>query len=99
MKGCGRLRVRVTGVSFPVPPRNRAIFSAFLTGQTANLCASSGSAAPGNLNFDTSQLFFPATEHLFTCPANPANPGTGTSTILVGTPIPGNKITTIDPVA
>jgi hypothetical protein len=74
-------------------------FSSVLTGQVANLCASSGSAAPPNLNFDTGQLFYPASEQLYTCPANPANPSAGTSTILVGTPIPGNIITNIDPVA
>ncbi len=74
-------------------------FSSFLTGTTANLCASSGSAAPPNLNFDTGQLFDPASEYNFTCPADPANPGAGQPTILVGTPVSGNMITTLDPVA
>jgi len=74
-------------------------FSSFLTGTTANLCASSGSAAPSNLSFDTGQLFDPMSEYNYTCPVNPANPGAGQTTILVGTPIPGNVITTIDPVA
>lgn len=83
----------------PTAAQRAGDFSSFLTGTKANLCASSGSAAPPNLNFDTGQLFDPATEFNYTCPANPANPGAGTSTILVGTPIPGNKITTIDPVA
>ena len=73
-------------------------FSAFLTGRRANLCASSGSAAPANLNFDIGQLFDPGSEHSYTCPANPANPGAGASTVLVGTPIPGNKLSTIDSV-
>lgn len=73
-------------------------FSSFLTGTTANLCASSGSAAPASLNFDTGQLFDPGSESTYTCPADPTNPGAGTTTILVGTPIPGNKIATIDPV-
>jgi hypothetical protein len=63
-----------------------------LTGQTANLC---GAGGPANLNFDTGQLFDPATESIFTCPAGSANAG---SQILVGTPIPGNVITNIDPV-
>jgi hypothetical protein len=83
----------------PTAAERAGNFSSFLTGQTANLCASSGSAAPSNLNFDTGQLFAPASEHLFTCPANPANPGAGTSTVLVGTPVPGNIISNIDPVA
>jgi hypothetical protein len=83
----------------PTAAERAGNFSSFLTGQTANLCASSGSAAPANLNFDTGQLFNPASEHLFTCPANPANPGAGTSTVLVGTPVPGNIITNLDPVA
>jgi hypothetical protein len=83
----------------PTADQKAGNFSSFLTGQTANLCASSGSAAPGNLNFDTGQLFNPVTEHLFTCPANPSNPGAGRPTVLVGTPIPGNILTTIDPVA
>jgi hypothetical protein len=89
-----------TGTSVvPTDAQKAGDFSSFLTGQSANLCAFSGSAAPANLNFDTGQLFFPASESLFTCPANPANAGAGTSTVLVGTPIPGNKITNIDPVA
>lgn len=83
----------------PTADQKGGNFGSFLTGQVANLCASSGSAAPANLNFDTGQLFDPATERLFTCPANPSNPSAGTSTILVGTPIPRNIITGIDPVA
>ena len=68
-------------------------FSSFLTGTTANLC---GTGGPANLNFDTGQLFEPATESFYTCPAGSANAG---SSILVGTPVPGNKITSIDSVA
>ncbi len=83
----------------PTPSQKSGDFSSFLTGTTANLCASSGSAAPANLNFDTGQLFDPASETNFTCPANPQNPSAGTTTILVGTPIPGNRVTTLDPVA
>ena len=41
----------------PTAAERAGNFSSFLTGQTANLCASSGSAAPVNLNFDTGQLF------------------------------------------
>ncbi|MGA8289915.1 MAG: carboxypeptidase-like regulatory domain-containing protein, partial [Acidobacteriaceae bacterium] len=83
----------------PTDAEKKGDFSSFLTGTTANLCASSGTAAPPNLNYDTGQIFDPASEYNYTCPADPANPGAGTSTILVGTPIPGNIITTLDPVA
>jgi hypothetical protein len=83
----------------PTDAQKAGNFGSFLTGQMANLCASSGSAAPPNLNFDTGQLFYPASESLFACPANPANPGAPRSTVLVGTPVPGNIITNIDPVA
>ena len=90
---------QTVGNVVPTAAEKAGDFSSFLTGQTANLCAASGSAAPANLNFDTGQLFLPASERLLTCPANPANPGAGTSTVLVGTPVPGNIITNIDPVA
>jgi hypothetical protein len=65
-------------------------FSDVLTGQKANLC---GAGGPANLNFDTGQLFNPATEYLYTCPAGSANSG---STILAGSPVPGNIISSID---
>ena len=87
------------GSVVPTAAERAGDFSSFLTGQTANLCASSGSAAPASLNFDTGQLFAPGSESLFTCPADPANPSAGTSTVLVGTPISGNVITNMDPVA
>ena len=87
------------GSFVPTSAEKAGDFSSFLTGQSANLCAASGSAAPASLNFDTGQLFNPGSEKLFTCPANPASPGGGTSTVLVGTPVPGNIITNIDPVA
>jgi len=77
----------------PTDAQKAGDFSDVLTGQTANLC---GAGGPANLNFDTGQLFYPATESLFTCPAGSANAG---STILVGNPVPGNIITNIDPVA
>jgi hypothetical protein len=67
--------------------------SSFLTGTTVNLC---GSGGPANLNYDTGQLFQPATETLFTCPAGSAEAG---SNIVVGTPVSGNIFTSIDPVA
>ena len=77
----------------PTDTQRAGNFSDVLTGQTMNLC---GAGGPANLNFDTGQLFNPATESLFTCPAGSANAG---STILVGSPVPGNIITTLDPVA
>jgi len=83
----------------PSAPERTGDFSSFLTGTTANLCAASGSAAPANLNFDTGQLFDPKTESLFTCPLNPDNPSAGQTSVLVGTPIQGNLVSSIDPVA
>jgi len=98
-EGLRQIQGQSGGSFVPTPAERSGNFSSVLTGQTANLCASSGSTAPGNLNFDTGQLFLPASEHLFTCPVNPANPGAGTSTVLVGTPVPGNIIPNIDSVA
>jgi hypothetical protein len=83
----------------PTSSEKTGDFSSFLTGTTANLCPGSGSAAPADLNFDTGQLFDPASETNFTCPANPQNPSASTTTILVGKPIPGNRVTALDPVA
>jgi hypothetical protein len=77
----------------PTPAERSGNLSSVLTGQTMNLC---GGGGPANLNFDTGQLFNPATESLFTCPAGSASAG---STILVGSPVPGNIMTNIDPVA
>src|SRR5207249_11423444 len=68
-------------------------FSSALTGNTINLC---GAGGPANLNFDSGQLFNPATESLFTCPGGSAKAG---QSILIGSPIPGNSTTNIDPVA
>jgi hypothetical protein len=77
----------------PTDAEKQGNFSSLLTGQTANLC---GGGGPANLNFDTGQLFDPATESLYACPAGSVNFG---STVLVGQPIPGNAITNINPVA
>jgi hypothetical protein len=70
-------------------------FSSQLTGQTINLC---GAGGPSNLNFDSGQLFEPGTESNMTCPAGSAKAG---GTILTGTPVPGNLITStlLDPAA
>lgn len=77
----------------PTDRQRAGNFSDLLTGQTLNLC---GAGGPAKLNFDAGQLFFPATESRFSCPGGSANAGT---TVLVGTPIPNNVITNIDPVA
>ncbi len=83
----------------PTASEKTGDFSSFLTGTTANLCTASGAAAPANLKFDTGQLFDPASEANFTCPADPQNPSAGTTSIVVGNPIPGNRLTALDPVA
>jgi len=98
-EGLRLIQGQTQGSFVPTAAEKAGDFSPFLTGQTANLCAASGSAAPANLNFDTGQLFNPSSEHLFICPPNPANPSAGTSTVLVGTPLPGNIVRNIDPVA
>jgi len=79
------------GSVVPTDAEKGGNFSSFLTGQTMNLCGANG---PANLNFDTGQLFQPATESLLTCPAGS---GLQNSTVLVGQPVPGNVITNIDP--
>jgi hypothetical protein len=76
----------------PTDAQKAGDFSSLLTGQTANLC---GSGGPSNLNFDTGQLFNPGTEQLFTCPSG----ALAGSSILAGTPINGNVITSLDHVA
>jgi hypothetical protein len=57
-------------------------FSGLLSGTVQNLC---GNGGPGNLTFDTGQLFAPNTETNFTCPNNG-------NVILAGSPIPNNNI-------
>jgi len=81
------------GSLVPTDAEKNGNFSSFLTGRTINLC---GAGGPANLNFDSGQLFNPGTESLYTCPSGSANAG---SSILVGSPIPGNTISQIDPVA
>jgi hypothetical protein len=77
----------------PTPTELSGNLSQFLTGKTVNLC---GAGGPGNLNFDSGQLFYPSSLSTFTCPSGSAKAGTS---ILAGTPIPGNVITNIDSVA
>jgi hypothetical protein len=77
----------------PTTAEKSGDFSSFLTGQTMNLC---GSGGPASMNFDSGQLFNPATESLFTCPGGSANAG---SQVLAGQPIAGNVVTNINPFA
>ncbi|HEV3275364.1 MAG TPA: carboxypeptidase-like regulatory domain-containing protein [Terriglobia bacterium] len=77
----------------PTPAELTGNLSGALTGHTVNLC---GAGGPSNLNFDSGQIFNPSTVSAYTCPAGSANAG---SSILVGTPVPGNIITNINPVA
>lgn len=88
---------RVQGVTskstVPTLDQRSGNFSSYLTGQTINLC---GAGGPSNLNFDSGQLFDPGTEYQFTCPTGSALAG---STILAGTPVAGNMITSINPIA
>ena len=76
----------------PTAAQRAGDLSGLLTGTTANLCGAGGPAA---YNYDSGQLFYPSSETTTTCTSG-ANAG---QSILVGTPIPGNQITTIDPVA
>jgi hypothetical protein len=77
----------------PTPTELSGNLSAALTGKIINLC---GAGGPANLNFDSGQIFNPATVSSYTCPAGSADAG---SSVLVGTPVPGNIITSINPVA
>ena len=77
----------------PTDLEKQGDFSSALTGSTVNLC---GTGGPANMNFDSGQLFDPASEYMYTCPAGSANAG---AVVLAGNPVPGNKITNIDPVA
>ena len=92
-EGLRRTQGQEALATVPTPSELSGNFSSALTGTTINLC---GAGGPANLNFDSGQIFNPATISAFTCPAGSANAG---SSILVGTPVPGNMITSIDPVA
>jgi Carboxypeptidase regulatory-like domain len=83
-----------TGIAFvPTTAEKNGDFASLLTGQTMNLC---GAGGPANMNFDAGQLFNPAAEYMFTCPAGSANAG---SQVLAGQPIAGNVITNMNPFA
>ena len=88
-EGLRQLRGATSQSHVPTATQKAGDFSGLLTGQTQNLC---GPGGPANLNYDTGQLFDPATESFFTCP-------NGGGQVLVGTAISGNIITSIDPVA
>jgi hypothetical protein len=81
------------GSEVPTAAEKGGDLSSFLTSNAVNLC---GAGGPSKLTFNTGQLFNPASESLFTCPAGSANAG---SSILVGQPIPADVITAINPVA
>jgi hypothetical protein len=76
----------------PTAAQRAGDLSGLLTGTTANVCGAGGPAA---YNYDSGQLFYPTSETVITC-ASGVNAG---QSKLVGTPIPGNQITSIDPVA
>ena len=76
----------------PTAAQRSGDLSGLLTGTIGNLC---GAGGPSQYNFDTGQIFDPSTEAVTTCTSG-ANAG---QSVLVGTPIPGNIITNIDPVA
>jgi hypothetical protein len=63
-------------------------FTQLLTGQITNPCGANG---PASLNFDTGQIFDPATPSFFTCPAGSGNAG---QQIVVRQPFAGNVIDT-----
>ena len=91
-EGTRQISGQTLGVLVPTAAEKNGDFSSALTGQTTNLC---GAGGPANLTFDTGQLFQPATETSFICPSGSASG----STILIGSPVPGNIITSINPVA
>ena len=76
----------------PTDAQRSGNMSNLLTGKTANLC---GSGGPSGYNYDTGQIFNPGTEQVVTCPSGTLQG----HNILLGTPVAGNIITSIDPVA
>ena len=76
----------------PTAAQKAGNMSNLLTGTIGNCAAP---AAPPQYNYDTGQIFYPSSETKVTCPSGTL----AGQSILVGTPIPGNIITTIDPVA
>jgi hypothetical protein len=83
--------VHVQNGSSAFIPNNNQLqgnFSDLLKGKTANLC---GAGGPANLNYDTGQIFDPATPTAFTCPAGSANAG---QQVVVRQPFAGNIVPT-----
>lgn len=91
-EGLRRVEGGIALNTVPTPTELGGNLSGALTGNMLNLC---GAGGPANLNYDTGQLFYPNTVANYTCPSG-ANAG---KSVLVGTPIPGNQITTINGVA
>ena len=87
----GTIQRQIVNGSSAFVPSNAMLngdFSAYLTGQTTNAC---GAGGPSNLNFDTGQLFNPATARFYTCPSGSANAG---QEIVAKTPFANNHIPT-----
>jgi hypothetical protein len=91
-EGLRQVQGQTQGSVVPTQAQRNGDMSGLLTGTIANLC---GTGGPANYNFDTGQIFDPSTEFTTTCPSG-AHAG---QSVLVGTPIPGNIIAAIDPVA
>jgi hypothetical protein len=91
-EGLRQVQGQTSASIVPTQAQRNGDMSGLLTGTIANLC---GVGGPANYNFDKGQIFDPSTEFVTTCPSG-ANAG---QSVLVGTPIPGNIITAIDPVA
>jgi hypothetical protein len=91
-EGLRQVAGATSSVLVPTAAQKSGDLSGLLTGTTANLC---GDGGPANYTYDTGQLFYPSSESVTTCSSG-AHAG---QSILIGTPIPGNKITSIDPVA
>src|SRR5579883_356173 len=80
-EGMRLTQANASNARVPTIAEKQGNFGSLLTGTSHNLC---GAGGPGNLNYDTGQLFDPGTESNYTCPNG--------SVILVGTPIPNNDI-------
>jgi hypothetical protein len=91
-EGLRQIKGSTLGSTVPTPEQLAGDFSNVLTGNIVNVC---GAGGPSSLNFDSGQLFDPATQTLTTCSSG----ALAGQTVLVGDPIPGNIITSINPVA
>jgi guanyl-specific ribonuclease Sa len=91
-EGLRQIQGQTATTIVPTDAQRAGDMSNLLTGTTANVC---GAGGPSQYNYDSGQIFDPKSEQVITC-ASGANQG---QNVLVGTPIPGNIITNIDPVA